>query len=121
MKTLNLLKLLPLCAALPFAAGCTSAEKPEVVADADEHAEEGDHEEHGHTHGGWWCGEHGVPESVCGLCDSKLAAEFQRKGQWCEKHDRPDPQCFICHPDFESRFAAMYEAKYGEQPPKPEG
>jgi cobalt-zinc-cadmium efflux system membrane fusion protein len=72
-------------------------------------------------HSGWWCVEHGVPESVCGLCDSKLAAEMQKKGDWCREHDRPDSQCFACHPDLEAQFAAQYEAKYGTKPPKPEG
>jgi hypothetical protein len=119
MKTLNLLKLLILGAALPLAAGCTSSSEVQTdVAAAEKHAETGEAEKHGHTHGGWWCGEHGVPESMCGLCDSKLAADFQRKGDWCEKHERPDSQCFECHPEYAARFAAMYEAKYGEQPPK---
>ncbi len=75
----------------------------------------------GHTHGGWWCNEHGVPEGECGLCDSKLAAEFQKQGDWCAKHDRPDSQCFECHPEHEAKFARRYEAKYGKQPPKREG
>ncbi len=75
---------------------------------------------HGHDHSGWWCSEHGVPEEECGLCDAKLAAEMQRNGDWCQEHDRPDSQCFICHPEQEATFAARYEAKYGEQPPKPE-
>jgi hypothetical protein len=74
-----------------------------------------------HTHEGWWCDEHGVPEDVCGLCNSKLAAEFQKKGDWCKEHDRPDSQCFLCHPELEAKFAAQYEAKYGKQPPKPKG
>jgi hypothetical protein len=74
----------------------------------------------GHTHDGWWCKEHGVPESVCAQCDSKLVADFKAKGDWCEKHNRPDSQCFVCHPEKETEFAALYEAKYGEQPPKPE-
>jgi hypothetical protein len=74
-----------------------------------------------HTHEGWWCGEHGVPEEVCGLCNSKLAAEFQKKGDWCKEHDRPDSQCFLCHPELEAKFAAQYEAKYGKKPPKPKG
>src|SRR5262245_9347964 len=84
------------------------------------------HDHHGHDHGtkhthdAWWCAEHGVPESVCGLCDTKLAVEFQKKGDWCNKHDRPDSQCFICHPEKEAEFAAQYEAKYGKKPPKPE-
>jgi hypothetical protein len=74
----------------------------------------------GHTHDGWWCKEHGVPEAVCAQCDSKLVADFKAKGDWCEKHNRPESQCFICHPEKEAEFAALYEAKYGEQPPKPE-
>jgi hypothetical protein len=114
-----------MCAAAALAIGCSSAAKDEV-ADAthasDQHAGH-DHEEgeHGHTHGGWWCNEHGVPEEVCALCDSKVAAEFQKKGDWCKEHDRPDSQCFACHPELEARFAAQYEAKYGEKPPKPQG
>lgn len=112
-----------MCAAAALALGCSSADE---VADAtqasDEHAGH-DHEEgeHGHAHGGWWCNEHGVPEEVCALCDSKVAAEFQKKGDWCKEHDRPDSQCFVCHPELEAKFAAQYEAKYGEKPPKPEG
>ena len=66
-----------------------------------------------------WCVEHGVPESECGRCDSNLAAEFQHKGDWCEEHNRPESQCFICRPDAEAKFAAQYEAKFGEKPPKP--
>jgi hypothetical protein len=78
------------------------------------------HDEHAHSsHDGWWCNEHGVPEGVCALCSSKVAADFQRNGDWCEDHDRPDSQCFVCHPELEARFAAQYEAKYGEKPPKP--
>ena len=74
-----------------------------------------------HAHDGWWCDEHGVPEGVCGQCNAKLAAEFQKKGDWCREHDRPDSQCFVCHPEHEARFAAQYEAKLGKKPPKPEG
>jgi hypothetical protein len=74
-------------------------------------------DEHGHE--GWWCEEHGVPESVCAQCSTKLTADFKAKGDWCKKHDRPDSQCFVCHPELEARFAAQYEAKYGKKPPKP--
>ncbi|MGD9645607.1 MAG: RND transporter [Pirellulales bacterium] len=73
----------------------------------------------GHTHGAWWCDEHGVPEEVCGLCDRKVAAEMKAQGDWCGEHDRPDSQCFVCHPEYEAQFAAQYEAKYGKKPPKP--
>jgi hypothetical protein len=93
-----------------------------------EHAEHGEHDEHaveaaaaGHTHGEFWCNEHGVPEELCALCDSKLAADFQKKGDWCTEHDRPDSQSFKCHPELEAKFAAQYEAMYGKQPPKPAG
>ena len=73
----------------------------------------------GHTHEGWWCNEHGVPEEVCAQCNIKLVAEFKAKGDWCGAHNRPESQCFICHPEKEAEFAALYEAKYGEKPPKP--
>jgi hypothetical protein len=66
-----------------------------------------------------WCVEHGVPESQCGRCDPKLAAEYQQKGDWCKEHNRPESQCFICRPDAETKFAATYEAKFGNKPPKP--
>ena len=124
MRKTTLFSLLTLSAALAFAAGCSSSADTAADVehtDADGHADQ-DHAgaAHGQMHGGWWCGEHGVPESVCALCDSKLAAEFQRKGDWCVDHDRPDSQCFKCHPELAVRYAAQYEAKYGEQPPKPE-
>ena len=73
-----------------------------------------------HDHSEWWCNEHGVPEDECGRCSGKLAAQFQKKGDWCKEHDRPDSQCFLCHPEKEAQYAAKYEAKYGEKPPKPE-
>jgi hypothetical protein len=73
-----------------------------------------------HSHEEWWCSEHGVPEEVCAQCHPKIAAEFKAKGDWCQEHDRPDSQCFICHPEYQAKFAALYEAKYGKQPPKPE-
>jgi len=72
----------------------------------------------GHSHDGWWCGEHGVPEEECGLCNPKKAAELQKNGDWCKEHQRPDSQCFVCHPELEAKFAARYEAKYGQPPPK---
>jgi hypothetical protein len=67
-------------------------------------------------HSGWWCDEHGVPEEICGQCNAKYA-ECKKQGDWCDKHDRPDSQCFICHPELKEKFAAMYRAKYGKEPP----
>jgi cobalt-zinc-cadmium efflux system membrane fusion protein len=92
--------------------GCSSDELASPPANAT--AAEGEHD-----HSGWWCAEHGVPEEVCTRCDPSLVAEFKEKGDWCEEHDLPDSQCFIHHPENEAKFAAQYEAKYGEQPPKP--
>jgi hypothetical protein len=72
-----------------------------------------------HHHDQWWCGEHGVPEEVCALCNSKLVSEFKAKGDWCSEHDRPESQCFVCNPARQAEFAAQYEAKYGKLPPPP--
>jgi hypothetical protein len=73
-----------------------------------------------HSHEGWWCSEHGVPEEVCAQCNNKLATDFKAKGDWCATHDRPESQCFICHPEKKAEFAALYEAKMGKKAPKPE-
>jgi hypothetical protein len=111
--------------------GCVKPSSPasQTRAKADDHAghdheghdhgddDHADHEHAAHEHAAWWCAEHGVPEDVCGQCNSKLAAEFQKEGDWCQEHEAPDSQCFACHPDLEAKFAALYEAKYGQQPP----
>ena len=68
-----------------------------------------------------WCVEHGVPEDICAQCNAKVAAEYQQKGDWCREHNRPKSQCFLCNPKLAAKFAAEYEAKYGQKPPKPEG
>lgn len=110
-----------------FAVGCGQTNTAQPVAEeakADEHDHDHDthmasSEEAGAGHDGWWCNEHGIPEEVCSMCNSKVAAEFQKKGDWCKEHDRAESQCFICHPELEAKFAAQYEAKYGKQPPKP--
>jgi cobalt-zinc-cadmium efflux system membrane fusion protein len=67
-----------------------------------------------------WCVEHGVPESQCGRCNAKVAADLKKKGDWCKEHDRPESQCFLCNPKLEAKFAAEYEARYGKSAPKPE-
>jgi hypothetical protein len=68
-------------------------------------------------HSGWWCDEHGVPEAECSVCDTKVAAKFKKKGDWCDKHDRALSQCFICTPKARDRYAAIYRAKEGKEPP----
>lgn len=103
--------------------GCGTPEP--TTATAEDSHEGHDHGEGEHTdqashdHSGWWCPEHGVPEDECTRCDSSLIADFKSKEDWCEDHDRPDSQCFLCTPELEGKFAARYEAKFGEQPPKP--
>ena len=77
------------------------------------------HDHAAHDHGGWWCTEHGIPEEDCSMCSSKAAAKFKEKGDWCEKHSRAKSQCFICDPLRAEKYAKLYEAKFGEKPPKP--
>lgn len=96
-------------------AGC--GESPEKTPAAAAPAKAPSNE--GHSHAGWWCDEHGVPEDICARCNSKLVAGFKAKGDWCKEHERPDSQCFVCHPEKEAEFAAQYEAKVGKKAPKP--
>lgn len=117
---------LSICGALGlFLAGCNkSTDKPDAKVTEAGHDEHDGHDHAGHDHAGhshddWWCAEHGVPEEVCAQCNSKLVAEFKAKNDWCKEHDRPDSQCFICHPEYQANFAALYEGKYGKQPPAP--
>ncbi len=68
----------------------------------------------------WWCVEHAVPEAVCSICSEQVAEQCKARGDWCEAHERADSQCFDCHPEFRERFAAIYRAKYGTEPPSSE-
>lgn len=112
-----------------FAIGCGKTEpNPTEKGGADatpmsseKHDRDDDHAAHeGHSHDGWWCDEHGVPEEVCAQCDSKVAAKFQKDGDWCQEHDRPQSQCFVCDPKKAEPFIAQYKAKYGKEPPRVE-
>jgi hypothetical protein len=69
------------------------------------------------SHGGWWCVEHGIPEEQCSMCSSKAADAFKAKEDWCEDHKRAESQCFICEPSRAEKFAKLYEAKVGREPP----
>ena len=103
-----------------FVTGCTNEKKgDEAKGKSPKAAEKETGKDNAHDHSRWWCSEHGVPEEVCGQCDAKVAAEFQKNGQWCEKHNRPKPQCFKCDPALKEKFAAEYRAKYGKDPPEP--
>lgn len=116
----SLLSFAMLALTVPYLVGCgTSTES--TVTDTTAPATDVQGPADDHDHSDWWCNEHGVPEEVCALCDSSIAAEFQKSGDWCQDHNRPDSQCFACHPELQAQFAAKYEARYGTQPPKPEG
>lgn len=77
-------------------------------------------EEEKSAHSGWWCDEHGIPEAECSMCSKKVARECKAKGDWCDQHDRAKSQCFICDPKLKEKYAAVYRAKYGKEPPPTE-
>lgn len=54
-----------------------------------------------------WCGEHGIPESICSMCSDKVADECKKKGDWCKEHNRAESQCFVCHPENKAKYEAM--------------
>ncbi|MDR2644042.1 MAG: hypothetical protein LBC74_14775 [Planctomycetaceae bacterium] len=64
-----------------------------------------------------WCVAHEVPENICSLCNSKVAAKLKKDGDWCNEHNRAESQCFICNPNFKEKFIAQYEAQYGKKAP----
>lgn len=70
-------------------------------------------------HSGWWCAEHGIPEKDCSMClpDKEVKKRFKDKGDWCKEHDRAKSQCFKCDPKLREKYAALYRAKYGKEPP----
>lgn len=109
---------LSLFAALGFlAAGCGDP-KPKTAAKGKETGKEvAAKDSKGHDHSGWWCNEHGIPELECSMCQDKVAKECKAKGDWCDKHDRAKSQCFICDPSLKAKFANIYRAKYGKEPP----
>lgn len=116
MSIKNAMLLSALLVAASGVVGCGKSADKSVAVTAAAPPVAGD----AHSHEGWWCNEHGVPEEVCAQCSTKIAADFKAKGDWCKKHDRPESQCFICHPEKEAEFAAVYQAKYGTEPPKVE-
>src|SRR5262245_23770918 len=103
------------------AAGCNDAGGPsKKQSQANAVASETIEGKKAHDHSGWWCDEHGVPESECSMCSAKVAKACKAKGDWCDKHDRALSQCFICDPSLEAKYAARYEAKFGKKPPVPD-
>ena len=47
---------------------------------------------------GDWCTPHGVPESMCVLCNPSLIPDFKARGDWCAGHDLPESLCPLCNP-----------------------
>jgi hypothetical protein len=64
-----------------------------------------------------WCVSHELPEDVCSLCNSKVAADLKKAGDWCNEHNRAESQCFICDSSRKEKFVAQYEAQHGKKPP----
>lgn len=107
---------LSLFAALALiATGCGDAPKAGVAKDKGKTVAKGETK-----HDGWWCDEHGIPEEECSMCSAKVAKECKAKGDWCEKHDRAKSQCFHCDPKLREKYAAVYRAKFGKEPPPTE-
>lgn len=55
-----------------------------------------------------WCIEHGVPESACTRCNSKLIADFKAKSDWCDQHSLPRSQCVTCDPAVKAKLEALH-------------
>jgi hypothetical protein len=98
--------------------GCDPGDKTTPkTGDKEKVAQKDDKAEADAKHAGWWCKEHGIPEAECSMCSEKVAKEFKAKGDWCDKHDRAQSQCFKCDPKLKEKYAAMYRAKFGKEPP----
>lgn len=45
-----------------------------------------------------WCGGHGLPESMCTICNPELTQKFKDAGDWCAEHNLPESACPKCNP-----------------------
>lgn len=117
LRSVSMFGILAALSAALFIAGCGKGGAEAENGRDEESVAETSHADGGH--GEWWCPEHGVPEEECSMCSAKVADDFKAQGDWCEKHNRAASQCFICDPARAEKFVALYEAKYGEKPPKP--
>ena len=102
-----------LCMAAVLSSGCsnnspTTSDNAQVEPTST--AQAGDHS-------GWWCVEHAIPEEECSMCSAAAAKEFKEKGDWCVEHNRAESQCFICDASRAEKYAKLYQAKYGKEPP----
>jgi len=123
---MKLFNLTAVAAAIPSLAvlvltGCGQQPSDQGAAQVAAESHEGHSHAEGdsHDHGGWWCVEHGVPEEECSMCSAKAADACKAKGDWCEEHNRAESQCFKCDPSRAEKFAKLYAAKFGHQPPQP--
>ena len=102
---------------LPLTIGCNKAAEEKTNSESKQNQVSNDKD--GHDHSGWWCKEHGIPEEECSMCSDKYAAKCKADDDWCEEHNRAESQCFICNPEKAKKYAALYKAKFGKEPPKP--
>ena len=109
---LLVLSAVPMLGTLALTGCGASADRGDAPAAADVQATTAD------DHSGWWCAEHGVPESECSICGATAAKQFKEKDDWCAEHNRAESQCFICNPDRAKKYVALYEAKFGTKPPE---
>jgi hypothetical protein len=102
-----------------LAAGCGQTPSRGAVVKSTPTGKEVAKTEPAGQHDGWWCDEHGLPESVCDQCSKKYRAAEKAKGNWCE-HERVKTSCFKCNPGLKEKYAADYKAKFGKAPPPTE-
>jgi len=53
---------------------------------------------------GDWCAEHGLPESVCPECNPGLGEQTAGTGDWCTEHAIPESMCTLCNPGLVEKF-----------------
>lgn len=91
MRNVSCCLCLLLCLFMAAACSGESAPPNEPASHAPASAVPGSHAD--------WCGEHGVPESMCTRCNAALIPAFQATGDWCPEHGLPESQCLVCNPD----------------------
>lgn len=98
---------------LLFSTGCDQAGGEEEKNNSPAAEEGGLHGQHD----GWWCGVHGIVEKECSMCNKSFAKECRENDDWCEIHNRAASQCFKCDPKLAEKYAKLFRARFGEEPP----